>query len=319
MSVPKIIYLDQNAWSNLAKDDKAIALLQGMVNSAGAIFPLSIVHLQETLKFPNESKRLELARLMVNLSNGYCLLPYVDKVIAVETRHEILSLYGVQTPSVLNFVLGRGICHLLGVKPSIAPRPGSKVSGEPPPEIRKKMMDYIESPQAILDGFTLLSSHDKKTERSYEAAVAEMEENRKRLQKIVNKNDRKEFVLTDFMINVVGPYVAITLQKLNPPKALVFFKDWGKQEFENFIYRIPTALSLFNLVVKRDQQLSRPIQTNDIPDVWALSLAIPYCDIVVTEKLWASITMNETNLAKRCNTTVIRNITELQRILATGK
>jgi hypothetical protein len=315
MQSQRIIYLDQNAWSNIAKDDNATALLKRRANSGETIFPLSIIHLQETLKCSNESKRLELARLMVDLSNGYCLLPYIDKVIAVETRNAVLRLYGYQTQSVLNFVLGKGICHLLGVKPTIVPRPGAKVNGEPPPEIRKKMMDYIESPQAIFDAFRLLPSLDEKTRQRYEVAVAQMEENRKRLQRIVNKSDRNKFVYGDFMIDVVGPYVAKTLQELNLPKELVFFKDWGKQEFDNFIYRIPTALSLFNLVVKRDQQLSRPIQTNDIPDVWALSLAIPYCDIVVTEKLWASITMNETNVAERCNTTVLRNITELQQRL----
>jgi hypothetical protein len=117
------------------------------------------------------------------------------------------------------------------------------------------------------------------------------------------------------MIDVVGPYVAKTLQELNPPQELVFFKDWGKHEFDEFIYRIPTALSLFNLVVKRDQQLSRPIQTNDIPDVWALSLAIPYCDIVVTEKLWTSITMQETNVAEHCKTIVLKNIDELVQFI----
>lgn len=310
MQSQKIIYLDQNAWSNLAKDDKAIAILQAMVNSGKTIFPLSIVHLQETIKIADNSKRLELASLMVNLSNQYCFLPYVDKVIAKETKYEILRLYGYQPPSVLDFVLGKGICHLLGVKPTIVPRPGAKVRGEPPPEVRKKMMNYIESPQAMLDAFRLLPNLDKKTRQRYEETVAQMENNRKNLLKIANKSAQRKFVYADFMIDVVGPFVAKTLEELNPPKELVFFKDWGKQEFDNFINHIPTAFTLFNLVIKRDQQLRRPIQANDIPDVWALSLAIPYCDIVVTEKLWTSITMQETNVAAQCDTIIIKTIAE---------
>ena len=312
---PKVVYLDQNAWSNLAKDKKSIEFLQALVNSGKAIFPLSIVHLQETLKIIDESKRLKFAHLMLNLSNQYCFLPYVDKVIAIEVRHEILRLYGYQTPSVVSFVLGKGICHLMGVKPTIVPRPGAKVSGEPPPHIRKKMMDYIESPQAMLDAFRLLPSSNNRTKKNYEKAVLKMEENRKNLQRIANKKDRSKFVFADFMIDIVGPYVATTLQELNAPRESVFFKEWGKQDFDNFISHIPTAFSLFNLVVKRDQQLSRPIQTNDIPDVWALSLAIPYCNIVVTEKLWTSIAMQETDVAAKCNTVVIKTVNELLQTL----
>jgi hypothetical protein len=163
----------------------------------------------------------------------------------------------------------------------------------------------------LLDAFQLLPSHDQKTRQRYDEAVAQMEDNRKKLLKIANKNDRRKFVYADFMIDVVGPTVAKTLAKLAVPKDSVFFKDWGKREFDNFINRIPTASTLFNLVIKRDQQLSRPIQTNDIPDVWALSLAIPYCDIVVTEKLWTSIAMKETNLGTQCDTIVIKNVAEL--------
>lgn len=34
-----------------------------------------------------------------------------------------------------------------------------------------------------------------------------------------------------------------------------------------------------------DQQL-RPLRANDIPDVGFLAVAVPYCDILMTERFW---------------------------------
>lgn len=290
---PQVIYLDQNAWSNIAKSNREIVgFFENLADSGKFIFPLSIVHLQETTKISNSDFRLKIAKLMIKLSKQYSFLPYIDKVIDMEVRNQILRLYGCQPVNLHNFVLGKGICHLIGVKPTIIKRPGANVSGEPPIDVKEKMMGYIESPKAMLDAF-LLSYDNAITEERYAEVVKKMELNRKNLLGIANKNDRRKFVFADFMIDIIGPPVSKMLAELNLPKESMFFKNWRKQDFDNFIDNIPTALSLFSLVVKRDQQLHRPIQVNDIPDVWALSMAIPYSDIVVTEKLWTSIVTQE--------------------------
>src|SRR4030065_1994426 len=138
---PKVIYLDQNAWSNLAKSNQEIVeFYEKLVDSGKAIFPLSIVHLQETTKIDNDEFRLNLATLMIRLSKQYSFLPYIDKIIEMEVRNEILRIYGCQPVNLRNVVLGKGICHLIGVKPTIVKRPGANVSGEPPLDVKEKMM-----------------------------------------------------------------------------------------------------------------------------------------------------------------------------------
>lgn len=312
----KVIYLDQNAWSNLLKSsEETVGFFEDLSDSGKVIFPLSIVHLQETTKICNNTKRLQIAKLMVGLSKQYSFLPYVDQIIEMEVRNEILRLYGCQPVNLDSYVLNKGICHLLGVKPTIVKRPGANVNGEPPSDVKKKMMDYIESPDAMLDAFLLLPTLKGKTKSSYEETVMKMEQNRKNLLKIADKNFRRKFVFADFMIDFIGPTVAKMLAEINMPKAQVFFKNWDKKDFETFIDHIPTAFSLFSLIFKRDQQLQRLIEVNDIPDVWALSLAIPYSDIVVTEKMWASIAMQETKLASKCNAKVLTTIEELLTVL----
>ena len=77
---------------------------------------------------------------------------------------------------------------------------------------------------------------------------------------------------------------------------------------------IPTALCEFTLMFQRDQQSSRIIQVNDVYDIWHLTLAIPYSDIVVTEKMWTTISRN-TALDKKCNTVILSPINDLSKVL----
>ena len=83
---------------------------------------------------------------------------------------------------------------------------------------------------------------------------------------------------------------------------------------EGYLMKIPTAFVQFTLLYGQAQQLQRPIEVNDMPDIWCLTLAIPYCDIVVTENMWASIA-NQAKLDRICNTTILQSIQELDKFL----
>ena len=49
-------------------------------------------------------------------------------------------------------------------------------------------------------------------------------------------------------------------------------------------------------------------------DVLALSIAVPYCDIVVTERQWARH-INQLGLAERYGTTVLHDLAELTEVI----
>jgi hypothetical protein len=53
---------------------------------------------------------------------------------------------------------------------------------------------------------------------------------------------------------------------------------------------------------------------NDLNDVAALSIAVPYCDVVVTERMWAGIT-TQGSVATRFNSTVISRLDDLVDLL----
>ncbi len=59
---------------------------------------------------------------------------------------------------------------------------------------------------------------------------------------------------------------------------------------------------------------SRAWTRNDIYDIDALEAAVPYCDVVVTER-YASEVMNRSGLADRFSAKVIRRLDDLIPIL----
>lgn len=254
-------------------------------------------------------RRQERASLMIRISKGYCFLPYVNQIIEKEIRLEVLRRLGFPKIWLRNYVLKKGICYMSGVKPAIVKRKGAEVPNQPPDDLKKEMLDYLDTPEAMLTAFLIPINFDSKIRPMYEEVVEKMEKVRK------NSSKTRDEAMGEFMIDMIGPIVARVLTKLKVPKDDVFFKEWAKRDFDEFIDHIPTALCLFTLLQKRDQQLDRPIQVNDIADVWALSLAIPYSDIVVTEKMWASIAMKETKLAEKCNTKILKSIDELISLL----
>jgi len=71
------------------------------------------------------------------------------------------------------------------------------------------------------------------------------------------------------------------------------------------------------LAVQVEQQWDRELQGNDVYDIAALTAALPYCDVVVTEKLWAHL-CNACGVASLYNSRVISSIFDIMPLLATG-
>jgi hypothetical protein len=71
----------------------------------------------------------------------------------------------------------------------------------------------------------------------------------------------------------------------------------------------------------RQQRQANPQKTwegNDLNDVIALSVAVPYCDIVVTEKSWTSL-INAAKLGERLDTLVTRDLRDVVDLLEVGR
>lgn len=313
----KVVYLDQKCWIELAriyyhKQSERESELVGKILEASekyeVIFPLSISHLEETMKISSARRKNELVPLMIRLSKGYSFQQYPSINIRAEIQNIVLKKLGLPQINVRNLILKQGISNLIGGgKPELVSRKGSEL----PEDIEKELLDLLESPKVLEFSFKL------KLPKSFlnkNELIEIFEKNRQELAKIKDNDMRQRAFLEWNMRAVVAPELAKTLYESGLPKDFILKEKSTRKDIEGLLDSIPTALCLLTLIYQRDQQLQRPIQTNDFHDIWFLTLALPYSDIVTTEKMWASIAI-QTRLDRKCNTKILSSIKELGKHL----
>lgn len=316
----KVVYLDQKCWIDIARicygepskqEKELVEKILEASEEGQLIFPLSISHLDETMRISDTRRKNQLASLMAKVSKGYSLQPYVDIVIEAEVRNIVLKKLGLPTLNIRNYVLKRGISNLIGGKPKLVPRNGAK-SSELPEDIKKKLLDLLENPETI--EFALKQSPPKSIDRSKRKLVERMERIRQELSGVKDNDLRKRVFLARNMFEMVLPRLARILYECNLPKDFIIKEKSTHEDLNKFLDNIPTALCLFTLIYQRDQQFQRPIKANDFHDIWFLTLAIPYSDIAITEKMWASIS-KRAKLDRKCKTIILSSISELGKYL----
>lgn len=319
---PLLVYLDQKGWIDLAKieyksaktDEETVLLetIYGAVEEDKALFPLSIVHLDEVAKICSETRRQQLAALMARLSKGYSFSPYADSHIAVEVDQIIAEKLSYPSIDLRHVFLKRGIHHLIGAKAEIVSRDGDK-NKEPPKEIKEKMTNLLYD-QKVFE-FSLTQTKQDQSVRQYQKeAAAKMDEIRKGLLKIKDKDLRRRTFLAQSVLAIIMPHIVKRLNERGLPKDFFKIEEWTRNDMDRFLTQVPTGLTLITLMMYRDLQFQRTIKVNDIADVWGLTLAIPYCDAVVTERMWVSIA-RQTKLDTICSTIMLSSINDLVDIL----
>ena len=76
---------------------------------------------------------------------------------------------------------------------------------------------------------------------------------------------------------------------------------------EAFRRLIPAHHTRFTLALARDMKSGRPLETNDLLDIAHLAVAIPYADVVVTDKMAAHLATSE-KLDKMYGSTVLDDL-----------
>jgi len=334
----KLIYLDQKHWVHLAQADTGhpdgpqyAAALQAAraARAAGtAIFPLSLTHYEETLKITRADRRGNLARVMEQLS-GFTALPARRLTALYELDAALAPAIGIQTSALTpTHLLGRGFrwAHCLPITGRIV-GPDGKDGTE---LLRQRL-----GPEAV-DG--LMAAFDLLTERTmltgpadedlprlqalgYDpAAIAQLAQDRAdneaAFSAIVPDHVRRH--PTDLLDRVLA-------RELNDPDMVRAWKDltnaYGMSIFDALPEHNPAAARALArsmpgtdvaavLKTTRHRDATRTWTSNDMFDIDALTVAVPYCDIVGTDNAQAHA-LTATGLATRMGTTIMRSITEL--------
>jgi hypothetical protein len=286
---PLCIFLDQKDWIDLARgyyrrseglEDFARYALK-LSESCEAVFPLSITHFGETIMNLNDDRRKRLSDFMILLSRGATIAPS-NIVMDFEIVNACLKHIGVELFNIHDWVIGRGVSHMVGAK-------GSVLTPSLPENIVKELEAKIENEEVL--SILLKAKYGQEVvtrlREPADKAVKISEEIRREESTIENGDLRHRVAMEKFFRNSLDPKIVKYLLSIGKTPEILMKTLISVDTVIEFLKSMPTAYSLFTLTFYRDHEVrSRPIQPNDINDIMGLSVAIPYTDIVVTEGMW---------------------------------
>jgi hypothetical protein len=132
----------------------------------------------------------------------------------------------------------------------------------------------------------------------------------------INDNDlRHRATLADYLGKSVSPIAVKFLLSIHVnPKVFADNVLKDQEKIIRFFKSMPTSYCLVQLAFYREMQKTRKVQPNDLNDIMSLSIAIPYSDIVVTERMWQTAII-QAKLNELRPTFVLKSTKELASIL----
>lgn len=311
----RIIYLDQNIWINLSKAyygiDKSLELKEvcdKLINASeegNVICPLSVTHLIETLRHMNKDRRKRLAKFMVKISKGFTICPYTI-VIPREIKNAIYKRLGMEPLDISKNVIGKGIAHSWGKICTI--------KGDVPEKIRKELLEEFNSPEAMEYFLSepTLAEKSKDRKNDYDL-INKIEEIRAEESKIKDKDLKYRVCAKKYLSSVLVPMV----EKINidwglPKDTLI--SGFSEKQWFDFFKDVPTSYCSFSLSDRVDRNLNRRTDKNDLYDISALAIAIPYCDVVVAESMFSSLAI-QAKLHKEYDTIILSDVKTMNQYL----
>jgi hypothetical protein len=319
---PRVVHLDEKNWIELARGYYRRApglheIAQNVVEKSEcgqAIFPLSITHFVETARNLNRERRQRLAEYMMLASQGWAILP-ASFIVEPEIEDACLKHLGLPGYDLQGFAIKRGLSQLVGAKGTLVDR---DTSNPLPQDLKRRLLEKMESPETLLvlmeHGLAL--SQLKKMQKDSMATAKKLEQMRSLESRNIRDNAlRRRVTLVKYLVTVVNPKVARFLLSIDVDARIFADRVLKDQErIIRFFQSMPTSYCAVQLTLYRDMQRMRRVQPNDLNDIMSLSIAIPYSDIVVTERMWQRAII-QTKLNELRPTLVLRSAKELAPIL----
>ncbi len=312
------IHLDQKDWISLARryygvepDPDNVAKQVVEASSAEkAIFPLSITHFDETMRRLDNESRQGLARYMVTVSKGWTILP-ATRIIQAEIEDACLKSLELPREDLQKLAIKKGLSQLMGGKAELVWKT------PPPPGLNQELLDKIESPEALLMIMEHGFGEDKlrKIQEPAETGEQKIEEIRKAQSQITDNKLRHRVTLVQFLISDINPKVIKFLLSIHiDPKSFADKFLRNQTQIIQFFQSMPTSYNVVELSFRRDMMMERKVHPHDLNDIMSLSIALPYSDVVVTERMWHSV-ISQAKLDKLRPTRVLKSVQELPPIL----
>jgi hypothetical protein len=329
-SYPLVVYLDMNHWYALGAalaghpDQLGHALiltkLEDQVAQGRLVFPLSSVHYMELTENPRDQLRREAADAMQLLSR-FVTIASIGRILDEELARELNRRFGRPAFPMKVPKFGVGVGFAFGQDIRLKPFEG--IPEEQLPALEARLGVPVEQFEAEVNNlleYALLSSPS--AERSqipgydpYSArkvADAELVSfnvmlNTLRTDPEIAKRPLDAICARQFYYDIEDNYVhariSAGLVKSNPMR--------GKEELTDFLMHLPSRRVTSMIEFHYLKDIDREWTINDLRDIHALSVAIPYCDIVVTDKKAWDVTSKRAKLGEEFNTAIFCRLTDL--------
>lgn len=337
----RLVYLDLNHWIGLAQasiehpQGKSVLGVLEACRAArlrgDAVFVLSGTIYAETQQIKDPAQRLALAEVMEELTDFATL---IGRIAVMECELSAMLDPVAKLPSPLCQVplVGRGVRHAFGLSSRISI---IGPSGDATEEVRQRMGDsefdrlmaemFVKAERSMLRGPA--DQGEEQTLRAlgyFPEGPRGVTENRvaqeHELKKLLDAESRwRRGRLRDV---VSAREIEIEFQNILPralAKRGLVLEDlmMGPESARAFVRAMPSTEVSIELKTAWHRNGERDWTVNDIHDIDALALAVPYCDVVVTEKACHHI-LKVANLPDRLGTVVLHKLTELADVL-TGR
>lgn len=312
------VYLDQNKWIDLAKalyrsdarpqDEENARALGSAVLEGRVRFPVSETHIMEASRIRDREQRLQLATIMAGFSDGWFLAGRQARL-----EHEIdaalrrlLSVEGMTesfSPCQRDFFWAFGGAEFL-----------SSVVGMSAERLTR-ITSAIQSSNLLLS-FLAFDDDDNRRQAvehmtsSNDELIARIRERRNRL--LSESADLRKRAYSAVLFYDSQDKIAAGLGRIG--RSFDDLRTLPDEQIASLVDLVPCWHVERCLAVAVEQQKSRELDGNDVYDIAALTAAVPYADVVVTEKLWVHLA-NVSGLAVHYNTSMISSVHDVVNFL----
>lgn len=297
--------------------------LAGQVELGRIMFPLSAVHYMELAENPREHQRQEAARVMMSLSR-FNAITSTSKILDEELAIALNSRFGRPAFPVKVKKFGFGVNFAFSGTEKVLGLTGVTDDG------RRELEDRLGKPLGQWEAEVILFSEYellKQPSAGYRnripgydpyaarrVADEELESFNVMLRTLRTDPDiasrpmdaicGRQFIF-EFLDNYTRALLSAGFNtKRRPP-----FNT--REQLTDFLMSLPSrrVAAMIQFHYLRDVQ--RDWTINDLRDIAALAKAIPYCDIVVTDKKAWDVTVNRAHLDTAFGTRIFRRLTDL--------
>jgi hypothetical protein len=333
----KLVYLDLNHWISFAQASTGhpngtpfvdtLKACKAAKSAGTAVFVLSGFHYMEMQKIKDPAQRQAIASVMEELT-GFASL--MDRVVVMKLELDAMldPLARKPSPWRRTLLLGKGVRHSFG-QPS-----GVRImspNGDATEEMRarvgaEKIDEIVAQAELELDRTVLRGPADDEVEdlRAHgwkpESAIQVAERRAAQERELTPMLDAETRWRRGRLRDVVAARELCTefqdmLRRALAERQLALTDVISDQESARKLARsMPSTEISIELKTAWHRNRDKNWTANDIYDIDAMALAVPYCDIVVTEKA-CHHALTTARLGERMHTALLRDLNELANTL----